>query len=150
MRIGGNIGYSAVQVPRVTSPDQPVTIGVQFVVENPSGIGLVLTQISYQFYMDNLTDTRDFVEKEASIRVTRGGYFPQANPATVPARSTGMIWVNTTVEGDALSRLNLTFNGLYFPIVIADFVYRIEGTTILDRLVGIVFSTSRGVEPHEG
>lgn len=154
LRIGDSIGYEAVHIPRVTGPDEQVTIGVLFYVANPTGIGLELTQIAYQFYMDNLTDTRAFLEKADSIFVGRGGYFSQESPATFPARSTGGIWVNLTIQGDvqpvALSRLNLTFNGLYYPIIITEFVYRVQGTTIVDREVGVVFTTSTGVAPYEG
>jgi hypothetical protein len=154
LRVGDSIGYDAIHIPPIMDGDESVTVGVLFSIANPTGVGLQITQIAYQFYMDNLTDTRAFLEKADSIFVGRGGYFSQENPATFPARSTGNIWVNLTIEGDlqpvALSRLNLTFNGRYYPIIITEFVYRVQGTTVVDREVGIVFSTNSGLEPYEG
>lgn len=147
-------GYKAIHIPNVTSPDQEVTVGVLYYVNNPSGIGLEITQISFQFFMDNITDGRAFVEKASSIFVDRGGFFPQGSPARFAPQALGLIWVNVTIRGDTdpvkVSRLNLTFNGLYYPIVITDFVYRVQGTTIVDRQVGLESRTDTGVAPHEG
>jgi hypothetical protein len=151
-RIGDSIAFQFVNIPPVTRPDQRVTVGVRFAVDNPSGIGLEFTQITYQLFMDNLTDSRPFAEKAESIFVDRGGFFAQESPASFPARSTGGLWVNVTIDGSAdpedLSRLNVTFNGRYYPIVIAEFVYRAQGTMVTGRVIGLVFSTSGGIEPY--
>jgi len=38
--------------------------------------------------------------------------------------------------------LNLTFGGRYFPIIDASLVYRVHGTSIVERVLGIEFVTS--------
>lgn len=150
-RFGQNVGIAEVRIPPVTSSDQEVTVGVRFFIGNPSGIAIDIVQISYRFYMDNLTDTRAFPDKADSIFVASGGYFPSTDPAVVGPRSSLTMWINMTVRGanqpEAIERLNLTFNGNYYPIIDAGLVYRIHGTAIVDRVLGIVFVTEAGVPP---
>lgn len=150
MRIPENVGYQSVNIPAVTSPDQIVTIGVSFVLRNPSGIAIDIMHISYTFYMDNLTDTRSFAEKSASIFVVTGGFFPRVDYVVGPDTSV-TVWGNATVFGATqptqLERLNRTFGGNYFPIIDASLVYRVHGTSIVERVLGIEFVTSIGVVP---
>src|SRR2546422_1604465 len=152
MQIGGNVGYQNVTIPAVTSPDQNVTVGVRFFLRNPSGIAIDIMQISYRFYMDNLTDTRSFAEKGASIFVVAGGFFPPGIGYVVGPHSTADVWGNATVFGETqptqLARLNLTFGGRYFPIIDASLVYRVHGTSIVERVLGIEFATSGGIVPY--
>jgi len=148
-----NVGIVEVRVPTVTSPDQEVPVGVRFYFGNPSGIALEIIQISYRFYMDNLTDSRPLPDKADDIFVAAGGYFPTTNPAVVGSRSSLDLWTNLTVRGatqpEAIERLNMTFNENYYPIIDADVVYRIHGTTIVDRVLGIFFQPSTGVPPSD-
>ena len=152
MQIGGNIGYENVTIPAVTSPDQNVNVGVLFFLRNPSGIAIDIMHISYRFYMDNLTDTRSFAEKGASLFVVPGGFFPPGIGYVVGPHSTASVWGNATVFGATqptqLARLNLTFGGYYFPIIDASLVYRVHGTSIVERVLGIVFVTSGGIVPY--
>src|SRR3989441_3534748 len=152
MQLGGNVGYANVSIPAVTSPNQNVTVGVLFFLRNPSGIAIDIMHISYRFYMDNLTDTRSFAEKSASIFVVPGGFFPPGIGYVVGPHSTATVWGNATVFGATqptqLSRLNLTFGGRYFPIIDASLVYRVHGTSIVERVLGIEFVTSGGIVPH--
>ena len=152
MQIGGNVHYQNVTIPAVTSPDQNVTIGVLFFIRNPSGIAIDIMHISYRFYMDNLTDTRSFAEKSASIFVVPGGFFPPGIGYVVGPQTTALVWGNATVFGATqptqLTRLNLTFGGHYFPIIDASLVYRVHGTSIVERVLGIEFVTSIGVVPN--
>jgi len=151
-QIGGNVGYKDVTIPAVTSPDQNVTVGVRFFLRNPSGIAIDIMHISYRFYMDNLTDTRSFAEKGSSIFVVAGGFFPPGVGYVVGPHSTGIVWGNATVFGETqptqLARLNLTFGGRYFPIIDASLVYRVHGTSIVERVLGIEFATSGGIVPY--
>src|SRR2546427_163181 len=152
MQFGGHVGYQTVTTPAVTSPDQNVTVGVRFFLRNPSGIAIDIMHISYRFYMDNLTDTRSFAEKGASIFVVAGGFFPPGIGYVVGPHSTADVWGNATVFGETqptqLARLNLTFGGRYFPIIDASMVYRVHGTSIVERVVGIEFATSGGIVPY--
>ena len=151
MRIGDNVGYQSVTIPAITSPDQTVVIGVQFLLRNPSGIAIDILHITYRFYMDNLSDTRSFAEKSASIFVVAGGFFPPAGYVVGP-HTTASVWGNATVFGATqptqLARLNLTFGGRYFPIIDASLVYEVQGTLIIERVLGIEFATSGGIVPY--
>jgi len=100
-QIGGNVGYENVTIPAVTSPDQNVTVGVRFFLRNPSGIAIDIMHISYRFYMDNLTDTRSFAEKGASIFVVAGGFFPPGVGYVVGPHSTGIVGERHGLRGDA-------------------------------------------------
>jgi hypothetical protein len=148
-----NVGYADVVVPPITSADAPVTVGVLFWVRNPSGIAIEVLTISYQFYMDNLTDTRPFVDKDDTLFIAVGGYFAGEEGQIVPPHGEVFVWGNMTIrptlQPDALDRLNHTFNGLYFPIINAGLIYRIPGTEIVDTVVGIWFVTQTGVPPRE-
>src|SRR2546425_13054189 len=152
MQSGGSDAYANVSIPAVTSPNQNVTVGVLFFLRNPSGIAIDIMHISYRFYMDNLTDTRSFAEKSASIFVVPGGFFPTGIGYVVGPHSTATVWGNATVFGATqptqLSRLNLTFGGRYFPIIDASLVYRVHGTSIVERVLGIAFVTSGGIVPY--
>jgi hypothetical protein len=153
MQIPGNVGYHDVTIPAITSPDQNVTVGVLFELRNPSGIAIDIMHISYRLYMDNLTDTRAFAEKSASIFVVPGGFFPPGPIGyVVGPHTTALVWGNATVFGATqptqLERLNLTFGGHYFPIIDASLVYRVHGTSIVERVLGIEFVTSIGVVPN--
>ena len=147
-----NVGYKDVLLPPITSDDQIVTVGVLFQLANPSDIAIEVVSISYRFYMDNLTDTRPFVDKDESIFVAVGGYFAAERGQIVAAHSIVFLWANMTVNGlsqpQAFDRLNRTFNGRYYPIIDAGLVYRIPETKIVDRVLGIVFTTDRGVVPR--
>lgn len=151
IQIGDNIGYENVTIPAITSPGQNVTVGVLFLLRNPSGIEVDIMHISYRFYMDNLTDTRSFAEREASIFVVTGGFFPPGIGYVVGPHTTASVWGNATVRGATqptqLARLNLTFGGRYFPIIDASLVYRVHGTSIVERVLGIDFATQRGIVP---
>lgn len=152
VRLGDHIDFEEVRIPAIVSSEQEVTVGVRFFVGNPSGIAIDIVQISYRLYMDNLTDTRSFAEKADSIFVGTGGFFPSGKGYVVGPHTSASVWGNLTVFGatqpTAFARLNLTFSGRYYPIIDADLVFRIHGTTIVDRVVGIVFSTSGGVSPR--
>jgi len=152
MRIGENVGYVNVTIPPVTSADQVVNIGVLFFVRNPSGIAVDVIQIQYRLWMDNLTDTRAFALKMNSIFVAPGGFLPPGDGLLIGPHASVGIWANATVQGAtqpvALARLNVTFGGNYYPIIDATLVYRIHGTAIVDKVLGIVFITSTGVTPH--
>src|SRR6266508_4901442 len=50
MQFGNNVAYESVTIPAITSPDQDVTIGVQFFFRNPSAIAVDIIHISYRFY----------------------------------------------------------------------------------------------------
>jgi len=147
-----SVVYGEIRIPVVASADQRVLVGVRFHVTNPSPIAVEIRTISYEFYMDNLADTRSFTEKEDSIYVGAGGFFPQTGGPTIPARGDGWIWANMTVDGalqpEALAHLNRTFYGRYYPIVDAGLVYAITGTSIVDRVMGIRFVTQAGVVPY--
>lgn len=151
MQIPENVGYQVVTIPAITSPDQNVTVGVLFVLRNPSGIAIDIMHFSYRLYMDNLTDTRSFAEKSASIFVVPGGFFPPGIGYVVGPHATALVWGNATVFGvtqpTQLERLNLTFGGRYFPIIDAALVYRVHGTSIVERVLGIVFAPPGGIPP---
>ena len=151
MQFGNNVAYESVTIPAITSPEQDVRIGVQFILRNPSAIAVDIMQIAYRFYMDNLTDTRSFAEKEESIFVVTGGFFPPGIGYVLGPHSTASVWGNATVHGATqpvqLAKLNLTFGGRYFPIIDASLVYRVDGTSIVERILGIEFVTSGGIVP---
>ena len=148
MQIPGNVGYHDVTIPAITSPDQNVTVGVLFELRNPSGIAIDIMHISYRLYMDNLTDTRPFAEKSASIFVVPGGFFPPGIGYVVGPHTTALVWGNATVFGATqptqLERLNVTFGGHYYPIIDASLVYRVHDTSIVERVLGIEFPTPQG------
>ncbi len=152
IRIWGSVGIAEVRIPRIQETDTSVTIGVRFVIGNPSRIGIEIQQISYRFYMDNLTDTRPFALKADSIFVGTGGFYPRGEPAMVGPGATALIWANMTVfaatQPLAFERMQLSPDGKYYPIVSGEMVYRIQGTTIVDRVLGIGFSTREGVAPY--
>ncbi len=147
-----HVGFADVVIPPITSDDQVVTVGILFRVGNPTEVPVEVTSISYRFYMDNLTDTRPFPDKDDTIFVAVGGFFASEAGETVPPRSVGLIWANMTVRGatqpETLQRLNLTFFGRYYPIIDAGLVYRVPGTAVVDRVVGLVFATEGGVLPR--
>lgn len=151
----GAVSYAGdPQIPNITSPEQRVSVGVLFRVTNPSPIAIQVLTISYKFYMDNVTDTRSFPMKANSIYVGMGGFYADTEGPIIAAHGEAWIWANMTVDGalqsEALDRLNLTFYDppLYFPIIDAGMVYAIMGTTIVDRVLGIDFSTETGVAPY--
>lgn len=152
--MGGAVSYGEIRIPLITSADQRVSVGVLFHVTNPSPIAVQVRTISYKFYMDDLMDTRSFAEKADSIYVGASGFYADTEGPTIPARGDGWIWANLTVDGalqpEALAHLNRTFllPPRYFPIVDAGMVYTIAGTTIVDRVMGILFVTQEGVMPY--
>jgi hypothetical protein len=152
IRIPGNVGYRSVSIPAIVSPDQNVTVGVLFEIRNPSAIAIDIMHISYRLYMDNLSDTRSFAEKSASIFVVPGGFFPLGIGYVVEPHTTALVWGNATVFGATqptqLERLNLTFGGRYFPIIDAALVYRVHDTSIVERILGIEFAPSGGIPPN--
>jgi len=152
VRIWETVGIAEVRIPLIRETDASVTIGVRFVIGNPSRIGIEIQQISYRFYMDNLTDTRPFALKADSIFVGTGGYFPRGEAAIAAAGATAMVWANMTVlrgtDPAAFDRIQLSPDGKYYPIILGDMVYRIQGTAIVDRVLGIGFSTREGVAPY--
>ncbi len=152
--MGGAVTYDAIQIPVITSTSQRVTVGLRFLVANPSPIAVQVRTISYKFYMDDLSDTRSFVEKADSIYVASGGIYPDLQGPTVPAHGDAYVWANLTVDGSvdaqAVAHLNRTFYDppRYYPIVVTDLVYAVVGTTIVDRVVGLVYVTQAGVAPY--
>lgn len=153
--MGDAVTYGDIRIPTITATDQRVTVGVLFHVTNPSSIAIEVRTISYKFYMDNLMDTRSFTEKASSIYVGASGFYANPDGRTIPARGDGWIWANLTVDGaldaTALAHLNRTFfePPEYFPIVDAGMVYAIVGTSLVDRVLGIVFVTQTGVPPYD-
>ena len=97
--VGEAVSYADLRIPTIASEDARVTVGVLFHVANPSPIALEIRTISYKFYMDNLLDTRAFVEKADSIYVGSSGFFSDTEGQTVPAHGEGWIWANLTVDG---------------------------------------------------
>lgn len=150
MRIPENVGYQSVSIPAIMSPDQNVTVGVRFFLQNPSGIAIDLQRITYNLFMDNLSDSRSFAEKSKSIFVVPGGFFPRVAYVVGP-HAFVTVWGNATVLGATqptqLARLNLTFGGRYFPIIQASLVYRVDGTSIIESVLGIVFAPQGGIAP---
>jgi len=149
-----NVAYEDIRIPRITSDDQVVTIGVLFRVTNPTGIGVDVHRLSYQLYMDNLTDPRPFFDKRRDITVGVGGYYSSDGGILVAAHSSGFIWANLTVLGavqpETMDRLNLTFNGKYYPIIVAEMVYRVAGTSVTGSVRGLqYFPPPTGVPPVE-
>ncbi len=150
--IGDAVSYADLRIPVITSAAQQVSVGILYRVVNRAPIAIEVRTLSYKFYMDNLADTRSFTQKADSIYVATSGYYPNLEGTVVPAHGEGWIWANLTVDGaanpEALDHLNLTFFGKYYPIVDTAMVYAIVGTSIVDRVMGIGFSTDTGVSPY--
>ncbi len=138
-----NVAYEDIRIPLISSNDQLVTIGVLFRVTNPTSIGVEVLSLSYEFYMDDLLDPRPFFEKSRDIFIGVGGYYAAETGTLVAPHSDGFVWANLTVYGaaqpDTIERLNLTFNGRYYPILNGWMVYRVAGTSVKDRVLGISF-----------
>lgn len=152
VELPGNVGFADVVIPPIVGNEDVVTVGVLFAVRNPSGIPIEVIAIPYRFFMDNVSDTRPFPDKDETIFVASGGYFASTSPAVVDPHAVALVWANMSVhrfsQPVALERLNRTFNGVYFPIIEAGLVYRIPGTEIVDSIVGIWFASETGVVPR--
>ncbi|MFQ5870913.1 MAG: hypothetical protein ACE5IB_01980 [Candidatus Geothermarchaeales archaeon] len=151
--IPAHVQILEVRIPKLTPEDSQATVGVLVGVENPSAISIIVFSITYAFYMDNLTDTRTFWEKERDIFVGTGGFYEGEGGFEVPARSARQIWANLTVDGDrqpqALERLNTSFSGRYYPILFATMLYRFPEMRMVGIVRGLSFSTFQGVVPNE-
>src|SRR3989454_9885700 len=55
---------------------------------------------------------------------------------------------NVTIPAVTSPDQNVTVGGRYFPIIDASMVYRVHGTSIVERVVGIEFATSGGIVPY--
>ncbi|MEE9236357.1 MAG: hypothetical protein V3U52_01000 [Thermoplasmata archaeon] len=148
-----HVSIVEVEVPELTSAESRATVGVLVRIENPSAAPIIVFRITYEFYMDNLTDTRPFWEKHEDIYVGPGGFYEAEGGFEVPAGGVRWIWANLTVDDDvrphSLERLNTSFNGRYYPIVLGALQYRFPGTNIVESVRSLTFSTPMGVIPHE-
>ena len=148
----GHVRFADIAIPPIASSDENVTVGVLAEVQNPTDIGIIVLSISYRFYMDNVSDTRPFEEKDKGIFVGLGGYFAEGSEGLVQPHSTARFWANITVRGSiqptARERLNTTFNGRYYPIIDGNMEYRIAGTAVSDRVAGLFVAPAEGVEPR--
>lgn len=142
-----------VGIPELSSGESRATVGVLVRVENPTAFPIIVFRITYDLYMDNLTDTRSFWEKRDDIYVGVGGFHLDRGGFEVPAGRIRHIWANLTIDGErqasSLERLNTSFNGRYYPIVLATLQYRFPGTDMVESVLGLAFSTPLGVVPYE-
>ncbi|MFQ5907305.1 MAG: hypothetical protein ACE5JE_00530 [Thermoplasmata archaeon] len=155
LHVPDRVGILEVRVPRLPTDNGTATVGVLVRVENPSSIAIRVFSITYWLYMDNLVDTRAFWEKADDIEVGRGGFHDELGGYVVPPHSVRDLWANLTVEQDrdpvAWERLNLSFGGRYYPIVLGGTLqYRFPGLKILGQVRGLSFTTFQGVVPYEG
>lgn len=153
MSLPEHVAITEVRIPRVDPSDSQATVGVLVRVENPSAVPIIVFRITYDFYMDNLTDTRPFSEKMEDILVGPGGFYERLGGREVPAGSVRYIWANMTVDENvrpqSMDRLNTSFNGRFYPIVIGALQYRIPNTEMVESIRGLAFFTSGGVIPYE-
>ncbi len=155
LHVPEGVGILEVRVPKLSPEDVRATVGVLVRVENPSSIDIRVFSITYFFYMDDLLDTRAFFEKVDDIEVGRGGFHDELGGFVVPPHSVRELWANLTVERDrdpvAWERLNLSFGGRHYPIVLGGTLqYRFPGLNILGQVRGLSFTTFEGVVPYEG
>ncbi len=155
LHVQEGVGILEVRIPRLPTEDDRATVGVLVRVENPSSIAIRVFSITYWLYMDDLLDTRSFFQKIGDIEVGRGGFHEELGGFVVPGHSVQEHWANLTVDRTrdplAWERLNLSFGGRHYPIILGGILqYRIHGLNILGIVRGLGFSTLQGVVPYEG
>lgn len=155
LHVPEHVGILEVRIPKLPSAMDRATVGVLVRVENPSSIDIRVFSITYWLYMDDLLDTRSFWQKVNDIEVGRGGFHDEQGGFIVPARGVRDLWSNLTVDRNrdpvAWERLNLSFGGRHYPIVLGGTLqYRLPGSEILGLVRGLSFSASEGVVPYEG
>ncbi len=153
LQIPRHVAITDVMMPEMPRAEGITSVTVLVQVGNPSNIAIEVFAITYRFYMDNLTDTRTFWEKEGDIYVAIGGFYDAVGGYVIPARTTRELWANLTVYAEtqpqALQRLNTSFNGRFYPILLGSMHYRFPGVPGVWVVRGLMYSSFRGVVPSE-
>lgn len=152
--IPGRISLSDIRIPTIQDESQDAAVQIFFNITNPSKLTVLVTSIESSLYMDNKSDTRSLQEKIGDLYVDMGMFTLSKEKAYVlhPGK-TITVPVNINVSGGtvAISKLNTTYVGKYYPVVYATFRYTYEHIEITEvvRRVPFFEGWTTGVDPYD-
>ncbi len=159
IKIPGTIYVENVIIPEIVDESSNVMISVVVNITNPTNIDIFVYDITYQFYMNNLSNPLD-PDGSSSLdnwAVGLGGFtLPVDSGIRVPSRTTRSIYSNMTVMGGvegsmAMTHLNVTDSqGKYHPFIIASLRYTFEHIDVQEVVRGIRFDGKEGIPPSSG
>lgn len=137
-----NIYISEVRIPRIDDESVDVTVNAFFNVTNPSKIPVYITNIESFVYMDNLSDSRPFLEKRNDLLVGVAQFtLPKEQSYVVKPGKSLTIPVNLTVSGGTryVSILNTTSDGKYHPVIEGTLRYTYDNIDIIEVIRGVMY-----------
>lgn len=146
-----NTMISDVRIPLITDESQDQTVEILFEVTNPSNLAVYITSIEAHVYMDNLSDSRQLVEKLDDILVGTGQFtVPKSDAYVVGPGESLTIPVHLTVSGGSqfMSRLNTTSGGKYYPYIFGTMWYTFDYIDLIEKVEGVAFLGGFGVDPR--
>jgi hypothetical protein len=159
IKVPGTIYVENVIIPEIVDESSNVMISVVVNISNPTNIDIYVYDITYQFYMNNLSDPLDLDSSSSwdAWAVGLGGFTLQVDSGIkVPSKTTRSIYANLTVMGGvegsmAMTNLNVTDSqGKYHPLIIASLRYTFEHIDVQEVVRGIYFYSEDGIPPSSG
>jgi hypothetical protein len=159
IKVPGTIYVESVRIPEIVDESSNVLISVVVNITNPTNIDIFVYDITYQFYMNNLSNPLDLDSSSSwdAWAVGLGGFtLPVDSGIRVPSKTTRSIYANMTVIGGvegsmAMTNLNVTDSqGNYHPLVIASLRYTFEHIDVQEVVRGIFFYSEDGIPPGSG
>jgi hypothetical protein len=157
IRIPYNIRFEDIAIPEIVNESKNATISILFNVTNPTNIDIYVYEISYLFYMNNLSNPMDLESDESwdPWAVGSGGWtLPVDKGLRVASKSSRSIYSNLTVVGSpegtmAMTHLNVTDSqGKYHPLIIATLIFTFEYIDVQEVVRGIYFYSREGIAPR--
>lgn len=159
IKIPGNVYVENVIIPEIVDESNNAMVSVVLNITNPTNIDIYVYDITYRFYMNNLSDPMDLDSSSSwdDWAVGLGGFTLQVDSGIrVPSKTSRSIYSNMTVIGGvegsmAITHLNVTDpNGNYHPLVIASLRYTFENIDVQEVVRGIFFYSEVGIPPSSG
>jgi len=154
VNIPKNIWIEDVIIPEIENESSNARISVIFNITNPTGIDIYVYDISYQFYMNDISDPMNFERPDTwdAWAVGLGGFTLGAEELyiKVPSKGSKSIYANMTVLGDTIRMKNLNVtdsDGKYHPLVIASLRYTFKGLDVNEVVHDIVYYSASGISP---
>lgn len=150
----GNIRIEDVMIPKIDNESINARISVVFNITNPTGIDIYVYDISYQFYMNDISNPMNFERSDTwdAWAVGMGGFTLGAEELyiKVPSKGRKSIYANMTVLGDTIRMKNLNItdsDGKYHPLVLASLRYTFKGLDVNEVVRDIGYYSALGISP---
>jgi hypothetical protein len=157
IKIPQNIRFEDIIIPEIVNESNDADISILFNITNPTNIDIYVYEISYLFYMNNLSDPMNLESSESwdPWAVGVGGWTLEVDRGIkVPSKGSKSIFSNMTVVGREegtlpMTHLNVTDSeGKYHPLIIATVIFTFEHIDVQEVVGNIFFYSQEGIVPR--